>query len=304
MRHIWICVLAEEKKVYSSSKALGWAALLTAAHFAAKLIGGYMTNSLALISDAWHLLTDLLSLIFSWFAMRASNCPPTRWATFGFHRVGILAAFINNLSLIGISFYILYEAYLRLLHPETLETTGMLLLSLAGIAASAIIVIWVNQGAKNNLNMRSVWLHFAGEALASLGVLIGGIIIQFTNWFWIDTILSACLGLTILRGAVTMLQDITLILLEGVPSHLSIERIAESLVELPQVQAARDVHVWSLAEEKIAFSAHILLNRDIPLSQSEAILNEIKSLLSDKFNIYHINIQFELNECSDCHHST
>ncbi|SDE12270.1 cation diffusion facilitator family transporter [Sporomusa acidovorans] len=288
--------------MHSSTKALGWAAILTAAHFTAKLIGGYMTNSLALISDAWHLLTDLLSLVLSWLAMKVSNHPPTKWATFGFHRVGILAALLNNLSLIGISFYILYEAYVRFLNPAALETAGMLWLSLLGIGASAIIAVLVSNGAKNNLNMRSVWLHFAGEACASLGILIGGIVIYFTGWFWVDTVLSAGLGLTIFRGAVTMLRDITIILLEGIPSDISIDRIAETLSELPYVETAKDIHVWCLAEESIALSAHVRLDRDIKLSQTEPILHDIKYTLGEKFNIHHVNIQFELQECSDCHH--
>ncbi|WP_371366493.1 Metal cation efflux system protein CzcD [Sporomusa rhizae] len=289
--------------MHSSGKALGWATLLTAAHFAAKLVGGYMTNSLALISDAWHLLTDLLSLIFSWLALRASSRPPTKWATFGFHRVGILAALGNNLTLIGISFYILYEAYRRFLNPEALETTGMVWLSLVGIAASVIIVLLVQDGAKNNLNMRSVWLHFAGEALASVGVLIGGIIIQYTHWYWIDTILSAILGLAILRGSVMMLWESTVILLEGTPKHISIDKIAEAITELPYVKTAEDIHVWCLAEEKVALSAHVRLNQDLSLSQTEPILLEIKHVLNQQFNIGHINIQFELKECSDCHHA-
>lgn len=288
----------------SCGKALGWATLLTAAHFAAKLTGGYMTNSLALISDAWHLLTDLLSLVFSWLALRASSYPPTRWATFGFQRVGILAALVNNLTLVGISFYIFYKAYLRFISPEALETSGMVWLSLFGIAASAIIVALVNNGAQNNLNMRSVWLHFAGEAIASVGVLVGGIVIQYTNWYWIDTILSAVLGLAILRGSIVMLWEITVILLEGTPKHISIDGIAETINKLPYVRTIKDIHVWCLAEEQIVLSAHVLLNRDFSLSQTQPLLFEIKHILNEKFNIYHVNIQFELKECSDCDHAT
>jgi cobalt-zinc-cadmium efflux system protein len=154
----------------SSSKALAFATALTALHFAAKLAGGCLTNSLALISDAWHLLTDLLSLVLSWWALRISTLPPTGWATFGFHRVGTLAAVANNITLIVISFYILYEAYLRYMRLEPLEPMGMLGLAAGGIIASAVIAWLVNDGAKTNLNMRSVWLHFAGEALAMVSV--------------------------------------------------------------------------------------------------------------------------------------
>lgn len=285
-----------------SAKSLGIATLLTALHFTAKLIGGYLTNSLALISDAWHLLTDLLSLLLSCWAIKKSRKPPTDWATYGFHRVGILAALVNNVSLVAVSFYILYQAYLRFQHPEAVETTGMSILAAIGIVISAAIVYLVHDGAKNNLNMRSVWLHFAGEACASLGVLLGGVVIYYTGWYWIDTFLSGILGLTILRGAVVMLKDITIILLEGIPGNLSITEIAACLKQLPSVKAARDIHVWCLAEEQVALSAHIEIASDVPLSQTEPLLKQIKETLAGKFHITHVNIQFELHECCDCHH--
>lgn len=286
-----------------STKSLAYATLLTAVHFGAKLVGGYLTNSLALMSDAWHLLTDLLSLIFSWWAMNKTLQPPTEWATFGYHRVGILAALVNNVSLVAVSFYILFQAYLRCLNPQDIETGGMSMLAAMGIVISAIIVFLVNEGAKSNINMRSVWLHFAGEALASFGVLIGGIVINYTGWYWVDTILSAVLALTILRGAVIMLQDITQILLEGTPQNISIKDISECLLQIRRVKEANDIHVWCLAEEKIALSAHVQIESDISLSQTEPILMEIKRSLAREFNITHINIQFELGKCSGCHHA-
>jgi cobalt-zinc-cadmium efflux system protein len=283
-----------------STKSLGLAVLLTAVHFCAKLLGGYLTNSLALISDAWHLLTDLLSLILSWWAMKKTLQPPTEWATFGFHRAGILAALINNVSLVAISFYILWQAYIRYLNPQSLQPAGMTLLATLGIIISAAIVFLVNSGAKNNLNMRSVWLHFVGETFASVGVLLGGIVIYYTGWYWVDTLLSAVLGLTILRGAIKMIWDITRILLEGTPPNTSIAEISGCLRKIHYVQAARDIHVWCLAEEQVALSAHIEIERDISVSQTEPILAEIKQRLAQEFNITHTNIQFELRECSDC----
>lgn len=286
----------------SSCKALAFAAILTAIHFAAKLAGGYLTNSLALFSDAWHLLTDLLSLLLSWWALRVSTRPPTCWATYGFHRVGTLAALINNVSLIGISFYILYEAYLRYMHPEPLEPMGMLGLAAGGILASAVIAWLVHDGARTNLNMRSVWLHFASEALASLDILLGGVLIYFTAWYWVDALLSASLAVAILRGALVMLRDIALILLEGTPRSVSVEEIAATLVDLPVITAARDIHVWCLSEEKLALSAHVQLTRDVKVSQTEEVLQDIKQVMAERYNITHINVQFELRECGDCRH--
>lgn len=283
-----------------SQKALAAAALLTALHFFAKLVGGYLTNSLALISDAWHLLTDLLSLVLSWWAIKVANKKPKPWATFGFHRAGILAALANNISLIAVSFYILYEAYLRLLVPREVETWGMTVLSALGVVISALIVYMTNQGAKKNLNVKSVWLHFAGETLASLGVLLGGIVIYFTGWFWIDTALSAFLGLVILRSSCVMLKDIVIILLNGIPGDLDVDDISKCLKQIPQVQGARDIHVWYLAEEVVIMSVHIQVEYDLRLSQTEPILAEIKGIASDKFNITHVVVQLERNGCNHC----
>lgn len=286
-----------------SQKSLGLAALLTALHFAAKLIGGYLTNSLALVSDAWHLLTDLLSLILSWWAMKKAVEPPNDRATYGLPRASILAALINNISLIAISFYIFYEAILRLRQPEVIESFGMSVLAGIGIIISAAIVYIVNDGAKTSLNVRSVWLHFAGEALASLGVFAGGILIYFTGWYWVDTLLSGALGLTILSGAITMLREITVILLEATPATVSVPEIACCLTRIPNVKAARDIHVWCLDEQQIALSAHIQVAKDMPVSQTEPLLAEIRCRLAEEFNITHINIQFELRPCIDCYHA-
>lgn len=285
-----------------ASKLLALTAMLTFLTFTAKLIGGYLTNSLALTSDAWHLFTDLLSLLLSWWAVKLANHKPTSWATYGFHRAGILAALINNITLIAISFYILYHAYLRYFMPQTVESGGMFIMAIIGLVVNGSIVMLLQTGAKNNLNVRSTWLHFLGDVAADVGVLIGGIIIYFTGWYAVDTLLSGILGLTILRGAVIMLKDIIIILLEGIPGNISANEIATNLKQLPNINAARDVHVWYLAEEEVALSAHIEIASDILLSHTEPLLHQIKEMLFEKFHITHVNIQFELHECQDCYH--
>ena len=287
-----------------SSKMLAWATTLTSLTFIAKLVGGYLTNSLALMSDAWHLFTDLLSLILSWWAVKLAGRKPNSWATYGFHRAGILAALLNNITLIAVSFYILYHAYLRSLTPQPVESGGMLIMAVFGLLVNGCIVMILHTGAKSNLNIRSTWLHFMGDIAADFGVLIGGIIIYFTGWYSVDTLLSGILGLTILRGAVIMLKDIICILLEGIPGKLSVNQISESLIQLPNITAARDIHVWYLAEEEVALSAHIEIASDVPLSHTEPMLQQIKEMLLEKFHITHINIQFELHECCDCHHNS
>ena len=276
-----------------SSKLLAWATILTSVTFIAKFAGGYITNSLALMSDAWHLFTDLLSLILSWWAIRLVNRKPSSWATYGFHRAGILAALANNITLIAVSFYILYQAYLRSLTPQPVESGGMFIMAIIGMLVNGCIVKILHQNAKTNLNVRSTWLH-CGDVAADVGVLIGGIVIYFTGWYSIDTLLSAILGCAILRGAVIMLKDITLILLEGIPGNLSTSDIASSLTQLPSINAVRDIHVWYLSEEEIVLSAHIEVANDI-LLPTQPLLGKIKALLQEEFHITHMNIQLELH---------
>lgn len=283
-----------------NQKKLGLAVGVTFLVFIVKLIGGYWTNSLALISDAWHYLTDFFALILSWAALWQSQKSATAKHTFGFHRFGILAALVNNLTLIVISFYIFYQAYLRLLHPQTVEIGGMLILSLVGLLCNALI-IWILQEGKENINIKSAWLHFVGDALASLGVLVGGLVIYFTHYYPADTLISALIGLAILKTAWDMLVEIINILLEGVPPHIDVNKMVERMKEIEEIKEVNDVHVWSLSSEKIAMSAHVCIG-NISIEESAEILEKIQKILMDEYLICHSTIQFEAEPCSSCYH--
>lgn len=277
-----------------------WAVGITTLIFLAKLIGGYMTNSLALISDAWHLLTDILALILSWLAIRQSQKGATPKHTFGFHRFGILAALVNNISLIAISIYIFYQAYLRLFNPQPVVVGGMLILACLGLLSN-MAIIWCLQGGEKNLNVKSALLHFVGDALASLGVILGAIIIHFTNWYPADTLISALIGAMILKGAWEMLVEIVQILLEGVPPSINLRQLTQRMKEINGIKDVTDIHVWSLSAEQIAMSAHVCIE-NITIEESYSILREIQNFLQKEYTIGHTTIQFESFPCASCFH--
>jgi len=273
------------------------AALLTFLIFIIKLVGGYWTNSLALVSDAWHSLTDLLALLLSWWALRQSQKAATLKHTFGFQRFGILAALVNNISLLLVSFYIFYQAYLRFFRPQTIAIEGMLLLALLGLLTNGLI-IWSLHGEEKNINIRSAWLHFVGDALASLGVLVGGMIIYCTEWLVADTIISAFIGLTILKTSWDMLVEIVHILLEGVPPHINILQLVADIKKMEGIKEVTDIHVWSLSSEEISMSAHICVENKA-MADSSNILQKIVKILQEGYGISHSTIQLETAPCRE-----
>lgn len=274
--------------------------LLVSFILVAKFVGAFLTNSLALFSDSWHLVTDLASLIISWFGLKASLKPATYKHTFGHYRHGILTALINNISLIFISIFILYKAVGRFLHPVAIEPKGMMIFAILGLAVNTFIIL--NLKDNHNMNVRSAFLHFMGDALADIGVLTGGIIIYFTGWMGIDTLLSAMLACLILKSALKMTIECINIFLEAAPKNISIEQIKERIQSIEGVLAVNDVHVWSLSVEVLAMTGHICV-QDCSLKECEEILHNIQHLLQDDFGIGHSTIQFESSPCSSCFHS-
>lgn len=288
-------------KLNRSQKQLLQTIMLVSIILVGKFIGAFTTNSLSLLSDCWHLVTDLLALIISWWgvrvATRAANCR----FTFGYRRFSILTALINNLSLIVVSVYIFYQAVLRYIRPESIEPSGMIVFSILGLIVN-LIIIGRLRGNSENANVRSVLLHFLGDALSDIGVLIGGAVILFTGWYGMDTLLSALLACLILRGAVNMTIACVKVLLEAAPECISTDALRDAVQGVPGVVAVTDTHVWSLSMETHAMTAHVCIDAD-HAEISEQILHEIQHLLLDEFNIEHSTLQIERRPCSSCYHS-
>jgi len=269
--------------------------------FIGKFIGAFVTNSLALFSDSWHLLTDIASLILSFWGVKIALKSANHKYTFGYYRFSILTALINNLSLILVSIYIFYKAILRYFNPVNVEPAGMIILSIFGLIVNTIVVLNLRNNS-NNMNVKSVFLHFMGDALSDIGVLIGGIIIYFTHLPGVDTLLSAILACLILRNAFKMTIECVKILLEAAPEEISIDNLKKSIKDLGEIIEITDIHIWSLSKEVLSMTAHISI-RGCSIENCEVKLHEIQHLLKDKFNIDHSTIQFEKITCGSCFHS-
>ncbi|HXZ05706.1 MAG TPA: cation diffusion facilitator family transporter [Ktedonobacteraceae bacterium] len=272
-------------------KSLRFAFFLTLIILLAELIGGLLANSLALVSDAGHVVTDIFALGLAWFATVQAERPPNARKTFGYHRVGILAAMVNAVTLIVISFAILLEAVQRFQHPEKVQPQIMFLAAGIGIVINLIIGFGLLKES-NNLNVRAAMLHVFGDVGASIGVIVAGVIILFTGWTIVDPLLSVGIAVLIAIGAWQILRETTDILLESVPKGISMPGLVKDMKSVEGIKDVHDLHVWSITSNMYALSCHALID-NLPPSDSSAILQSLNTMLSEKYHIGHVTIQFE-----------
>lgn len=271
---------------------------ITAGIMIAEIIGGLLANSLALLSDAGHMLTDILALGLSLAAMRFARKPATLTKTFGFYRLEILAAFLNGVLLLGISVYIFYEAYHRLMDPREIKGVFMLIVAAIGLVANGMGIAILRRSGFRNLNVRSVLFHLMGDTISSAGVIIGGILIIYTGWYVVDPLIGIFIGVLILRGAYSLVRESVDILLEATPKEIDIKRLISDLVGIEEVKEVHHVHLWTITSGIYAMSAHVIVD-DCLISKSTQILNAIKRLLHDRYKMEHITIQLESKPCGD-----
>ena len=262
----------------------------------AEVAGGLLSNSLALLSDAGHVLTDAFALGLSILAARFSKKPSDYRATYGYQRVGLLAAIINGLSLVSISLFIFIESYHRFISPPTINTSLMLPVAIGGLFGN-IIMAYILGSGHHDLNIKSAWLHVLGDTLSSVGVIISGIIVYLTGWTYADPIAGILIGGIIISGGVRVVKEATSIFLELVPKGFDVEDIARHIAELPEVMGIHDIHIWSLTHKRVSFSAHIWVH-DQKLSELEPLRKKIQNMLQD-LEIRHILLQFECAECEN-----
>ena len=264
----------------------------------AEIIGGLLANSLALLSDAGHMLTDILALGLSIIAMRFAQKPPTASKTFGFYRLEILAAFFNGILLLFISLYIFYEAYHRLLHPEEIKGLFMLVVAVIGLLANGVGIVILRKSAHENLNVKSAFFHIVGDTISSGGVIVGGLLILYTGWYLVDPLIGIFIGMLILRGAYALVKESVDIFLEATPKDIDIDNMLDDLRKIGGVKDIHHLHLWTITSGIYAMSAHVLID-DILTSRSALILEDIKRLLQGKYSIGHSTIQFESESCGD-----
>jgi len=278
----------------TSIRRLGWSLVVTLIIFVAEVIGGLLSNSLALLSDAGHVLTDAFALGLSLIALLIMRRPSDYKATYGYQRIGLLAALINGISLVLIAIFIFIEAYKRFYAPPDINSSVMLLIAAAGLLGN-LIMAWILGHKHHDLNMKSAWLHVLGDTVSSAGVIIAGLIIRITGWMLADTIASAIVGCMIIIGGTRVIKEALWILLDLSPIGYHAEDLAKVIAEIPEVRNVHDIHIWSIGHGIPAFSAHVQVH-DQKISEADVIRKEIEDLLSNQ-GIKHAVIQME---CIDC----
>jgi cobalt-zinc-cadmium efflux system protein len=259
-------------------------------------IAAYWIHSLALLSDAGHNFTDSLALVLAWLAVYWQTMPPNEIKTYGYHRAGVLAAFVNSLALIAISLVIFYQAYQRVLTPVEVHAEWMMLVAGVGFVIDAGVSLALLRHA-HDVNLRTAFVHTAADAASTAAIVVGAWLIGRTGYNEIDPMLSFLIGGLILWSSGGILRETLNILLEGLPRGLRLDTVTAAIRSVPGVEAVHDVHVWSLGSHTHAMSGHVTI-ADIPPSESGEILRCINQLLDERFHISHTTIQFEHAECS------
>jgi cobalt-zinc-cadmium efflux system protein len=272
---------------------------VTVVYIVLLVIAGVRAHSLALLSEAGHNLSDFLALILSLAAVFLQARPPSSTKTYGYHRAGVLVALVNSASLVIVAFFIFYEAFRRLQHPEQVQAGLMIWVAAAGVVMNLAIAAMLFS-TRQDVNIRSALLHEVGDTLSTAAVIAGGWAIMLTGQYWIDSALSFGIGALILWSAFGIVRETLNILLEGTPRGMKLETIELALRAIQGVNDVHDLHVWSIGSEMHALSCHIAV-ADIPLSASERILRDVKECLLRDFKIDHTTIQFEHVECEVAH---
>ncbi len=258
----------------------------------AQIIGGLISGSVALLSDAAHNFSDVLALLFSYIARRLSGRNRTLKQTFGYKRAGIFAAFINSATLMIVATFLVHEAIDRLIHPKPIEGVIVIWLAALGIILNGISALLVKNGAKNDLNMRSAYIHLFTDMLTSIGVLFGGFAITYLDWFWVDGLLTIVIAIYLIYSSWAIFYDSLRIFMQFTPTEINIEEIAVRMAAIEGVKNIHHVHVWNLDDHEMMFEAHLDLQSDFTISHFESILEKVDEVL-DQYNIHHFNIQPE-----------
>ncbi len=281
-----------------TTKRLTLSLILTAAFVVIEVIAGVFGNSLALLTDAAHNFTDVIALGLSWYALHLATKPAHAGKTFGYHRVGILVALINSTTLILIAFGIFFEAYHRFLIPPEVDSTLLIGVGAVAFIINLVTALMVKEGSENDLNLRSAFLHLMGDVMSTLGAVIAGIIITFTNWNWLDPFVSVLIGVFILYNAWSILKQTIHILLESTPENINMDSMVTELRSVNGVLDVHDLHVWSISENLRMLSAHVVID-NVSIGEGVSIQHNINELVAHNYNIQHATLQMECEGCGN-----
>lgn len=261
----------------------------------AELIGGLLSGSLSLLSDALHNLSDTAAILLSYVSMRIASRPISKERTYGHNRANILSAFVNASVLLGISGYLFIEAFKKFINPSPIEGNTVVIVAVIGLLGNLFSVLLLRKGSKNNINMKSSYLHLLSDTFSSVAVIISGILIKYTNIFWIDPILTVFINILIIKSSYAILKESIQILMEGTPEGMDIEEVIKELKKINEIKAINHIHIWRLDENNINLEAHIQTD-DMLISETQKIYNKINLHLHEHFDINHTIIQFVVDE--------
>ena len=275
-----------------TGRVLWWSLVATIAFVGVETVAGFQAHSLALLSDAGHNFTDALALLLAWFGFYLQSKPADEVKTYGYHRAGVLSAFVNALTLIALAAFIFYESYERLRQPQVVKENVMMAVAAAGIVLNGGIMWGLRAASRYDLNVRSAFVHMLGDLLGSIGIIAGAIAIKFTGWQQIDPVLSILIGALIIWTAWDIIKESLNILLEGLPRGLHLQSVIGAMRGVEGVLDVHDLHIWSLCSSTHALSCHVLI-ADMPPSESDSILRRLNDVVSERFRIHHTTVQFE-----------
>jgi cobalt-zinc-cadmium efflux system protein len=257
---------------------------------------GYFSNSLALLSDAGHNFADSLALVLSWYALWIAQRPSSAKRTFGYHRVGILVALVNAVSLVVIALFIFWEAVSRLRHPEPVQSTPMIVVALIAILLNSLIGLWLRNASKKDLNVRSAYMHMLGDAISAAGVVIAGVVVAFTGASIADPVVSVLIGILILWSSWGILKESVNVLLEGVPEGVEIDKVQQAIATVSGVMTVHDLHVWTVGSGMVCCSCHVSVEEQ-SVRSGQNVLRNVAEKLEQTFGIRHSTIQVEVEGC-------
>ncbi|MBS1257260.1 MAG: Cadmium, cobalt and zinc/H(+)-K(+) antiporter [Candidatus Scalindua arabica] len=273
---------------------------LTGIMFIVEGIAGFLTNSLALLSDAGHMLTHLIALLISLGAILFASKPPTARKTYGFYRLEILAALFNGATLFLITLWIFFHAYKRIINPEPIASGHMFIVAIIGLLVN-LACAYILKTSHGSLNIKSAFMHMMADTFSSLVVVFGAIIMHYTQWYILDPALSILICIVILVWSYQLITESVDILLEATPKDVDLENVVKSISELDEIEGVHDVHIWTITSGMYAMSAHIYI-KDLMVSETQKIMSNINTLVKEKYSIGHTVIQFESTVCSDNPH--
>jgi cobalt-zinc-cadmium efflux system protein len=275
----------------STTKALVAAVGITASFFVIELVGGILTNSLALQTDAFHMLTDVVALAYALVAVRLAQRPVSLRRTYGYYRVEILSAFLNGILLWAVVIFVFYEAIQRIQYPSDVQSLNMLIIAVLGLVANGLVAATLSRSRNASLNLKGAFLHVVADALGSVGAISAGIIMFFTGWYQADPIASIMIGVLVFYSSGKLVRDSVNVLLEGVPSHIDVSAVERRILGMKGVKNVHDLHVWSIADTKMCcMSSHVVVEDE---TNGKDLVTKLIHILKEEFGIDHTTFQLE-----------